>query len=81
MWTWKFWADAFDRAFRTFAQVIIPALSTAAALHIDWRATLTLAAHASILSVLTSVAFSGVGPKGTAAIITPGTYTGGEHAA
>lgn len=82
MWTKIFWIDAADRALRTFAQALLATITVGDAIyHVDWTAGLGIAATAAIASLLTSVATSKVGETGTAAIITPNTHAGGEHAA
>lgn len=63
MRTARFWADAAERAVRTFAQALVAAL-TAGFVFTDgaaWGAALLTAAIAALVSLLTSVAASGVG--------------------
>ena len=58
-----FWIDAGERAVRTFAQALVAAL-TAGFVFTDgaaWGAALLTAAIAALVSLLTSVAASGVG--------------------
>lgn len=53
-----FWVNALDRMVSTFAQALIAALGAEATGIIDaqWKAALSIAAMAAILSLLTSVA-------------------------
>ena len=63
MRTARFWADAAERAVRTFAQALVAAL-TAGFVFTDgaaWGAALLASAVAALISLLTSVAASGVG--------------------
>lgn len=67
MFTTSFWRAAFERALRTFAQTLAALLTVGpmtSIVDIDWQQFLGVAALASLLSLLTSVAASGVGPAG-----------------
>mgnify|MGYP000173821378 CR=1 FL=1 len=61
-----FWRAAAERAVRTFAQALIAVLGVGATsvLDVDWPGALSAAALAALLSLLTSVASSGVGDPG-----------------
>jgi len=57
MFTKAFWAGALERALKTFAQSLVAALSVGTGLlHVDWTTALDVAAGATVLSVLTSLA-------------------------
>lgn len=69
IWTGAFWKAAAERAGKTFAQSLV-AVMTADGLGIldaDWKVRLSLAAGATLLSLLTSVASSGIGGPGPSA--------------
>lgn len=57
----RFWVDAGDRAFASFAQAILAtgALNEVGVLSIDWVQTLSLAGSYALVSVLTSISFRG----------------------
>ncbi|MER5882726.1 holin [Streptomyces sp. NPDC001941] len=61
-----FWKAAFERAVRTFAQGTIGAIGAGALsiLDVDWGEAAGVGGLAAVLSVLTSVATSGVGRPG-----------------
>lgn len=65
MWTAIFWKQVFERAVKTFVQGLI-ALVTGdqvfGILDVDWQKAAGIAALATLLSVLTSVASAPVGP-------------------
>lgn len=58
MFTRVFWAGAAERALKTVAQSIAAVLGVGAVgiLSVDWVQTLSVAATAGLLSVLTSIA-------------------------
>ena len=60
----SFWADAIERAVRTVAQSLLALLYT-----IDWEKMLSAAVLAGAISLLTSIAASGSGDKGTASFL------------
>jgi len=64
--TTAFWRATAERALRTFAQALAALIGAGAVniIEIDWVANLGIAATAAVLSVLTSVAASGVGEPG-----------------
>jgi hypothetical protein len=80
MKTKKFWEDASERAVRTFAQALLAILGAGAVniMTVDWVQALSVAVGAAILSVLTSLASSNVGTKGTPSFLAEanGTATG-----
>ena len=67
----KFWADAAERAVRTFAQALVAVLvagfvfTDAAA----WGEALLASAVAALISLLTSVAASGVGEQDSPSLL------------
>lgn len=66
-----FWIDAGERAIRTFAQALIGAI-TAGLVVTDaaqWKAAGIAAAVAALVSLLTSVAASGVGDQSTPSLL------------
>lgn len=71
MKTKKFWEDAAERAVRTFAQALLAILGAGAVniMTVDWVQALSVAVGAAILSILTSVASSGVGAKGSPSLL------------
>ena len=71
MWTKQFWVDSAERAIRTFAQALIAILGAGAVniLTVDWVQALSVGAGAAVLSLLTSIASSGFGTKGTPSIL------------
>ena len=66
MFTGAFWQAAGERAIRTFAQALAALIGANAVsiIDIDWAASVGVAATAALLSVLTSLAASGVGEPG-----------------
>ena len=58
MFTRVFWAGAAERALKTMAQSIAAVLGVGAVgiLSVDWVQTLSVAATAGLLSILTSIA-------------------------
>ena len=71
MRTAKFSIDAAERAVRTFAQALVAAL-TAGFVFTDgaaWGAALLTAAIAALVSLLTSVAASGIGDPNSPALL------------
>ncbi len=64
MWSASFWRQSAERMAKTFAQTLITVLGTGATdlLNVGWKQALSVAALATILSLLTSIVSSGVGP-------------------
>jgi len=74
MATSGFWASAFERAGKTFAQTALVLLGAGPLdiLHIAWQSTLSLSAGAALISILTSLASSQTGVKGTPSLVKEG---------
>lgn len=69
-----FWVDAVERAVKTFAQALVAVLTVGVPVwHIDWVDSVGVALTAGILSVLTSIASSGVGDSDSAGAV-PGRH-------
>lgn len=65
-----FWFDAGERAVKTAAQALIALFVAGVTIvSIDWREALAVAATAALISVLTSIASSGVGDHDTASLV------------
>lgn len=66
MWTGAFWVAAFERAVKTFAQVLVGLLATnvGGITDVDWQAAASVGGLAAIVSVLTSVASGKIGADG-----------------
>jgi hypothetical protein len=71
MFTGSFFADAFERAVRTFAQGVLGAVSAGAVgvVDVDWGQAASIGGLAAVMSLLTSVIATGVGVKGTASFV------------
>lgn len=67
MWKLPFWRGALERAVKTAAQVLVMFLTLGQVdvLSADWRAALAGAGTAALLSLLTSVVSSPLGPEQT----------------
>lgn len=66
----KFWVDAVERAIKTFAQALLATLTVGVSISdITWLDSLGVAATATVISVLTSIASGGVGDPGTAGMV------------
>lgn len=90
MYTKAFWLDVAERAVKTFAQALLATVAVGTPIFdLAWTQGLGIAATATVISVLTSIASYGVGEKGTAMAVqrptTPTTPGGddyqGRHAA
>lgn len=67
IFTREFVTDAAERAVKTFAQALLAVLAVGTPLwDIPWTEALGIAATATVISVLSSVASAGIGTKGTA---------------
>ncbi len=59
LFTTTFWADAAERAIKSFAQAILVVQTAGSSaidlLHVDWKQTLLLALGSSLASLLTSI--------------------------
>ncbi len=66
-----FWKDAAERAVKTFAQVAATFLvvGTTGVLEVDWLQVVSVSGVAALVSVLTSLASSGIGTEGTASLV------------
>jgi hypothetical protein len=73
MWTGTFWKDAIERAIKTFAQVAAAAFTAGNMLEmfspLDLQQVLMLAGASAVVSVLTSIASSGVGDSESASLV------------
>lgn len=66
MWSAAFWKATAERAIKTLAQSLIALLAVGQTtiLSVDWQQALAVAATATVLSVLSSIASSGIGNAG-----------------
>lgn len=66
IWTKEFWQATLERAIKTFAQSLAALLTGDAVgiLDADWGQSASVAAMATILSILSSVGSSGIGNSG-----------------
>lgn len=66
MFTVAFWRSAAERAIKTLAQSLIAILAVGQTniLTVDWQQALAVAATATLLSVLSSIASAGIGNYG-----------------
>jgi hypothetical protein len=64
MWSASFWKQSAERALKSFAQGLLAALGSGATglLNVGWQQAFSFAALTAVLSVLTSIVSSGVGP-------------------
>lgn len=64
MWSASFWRQSVERMIKTFAQTLITILGTSATglLDVGWQQALSASGLATLLSLLTSIVSSGVGP-------------------
>lgn len=77
MYSKAFWLDVTERAIKTFAQSLIATLAVGTPIFdLAWTEGLGIAATATVISVLTSIASYGVGDKGSAAAILTEDTTG-----
>jgi hypothetical protein len=74
VFTVPFWISSAERALRTVAQTAVALIGVdlVSVVDIQWQYVAGVSATAGILSILTSVAASGVGEKGTAAFVEDG---------
>ncbi|MBV7302942.1 holin [Corynebacterium sp. TAE3-ERU2] len=82
MFTKVFWMDATERAIKTFAQALIATLAVGTPiLELDWGQAVGIAATATVVSLLTSIASTGTGQDGTASLVSAtGSYDyQGDH--
>lgn len=66
MYSSSFWKATFERAAKTFAQALLAVFMVGkiTVLTVDWQQAGAVAATAALISVLTSVASSGLGNTG-----------------
>lgn len=78
--TGPYWLGCAERALKTFAQAALAMLTGdgLGVLSVDWGDILSVAALATVASVLTSVASAGVGPTGSASLVED--HPSGRHA-
>ena len=71
MFTKSFVLSALERAAKTVAQAVVAvfAASKVDVLSADWKAIVATAGTAGLLSILTSIASDGIGPKGTPSLV------------
>lgn len=71
MFTRQFWTLTAERAVKTFAQALAAVLAASGVglLSADWKVALSTAGMATVVSVLTSVASSGVGPADSPSLV------------
>ncbi|APT92684.1 holin [Corynebacterium phocae] len=75
MRTKNFWLDTLERAVKTFAQALIAVIAVGTPIYeIDWLPGLGIAATATAVSVLTSIASAGAGAPDSASLV-----GGGRH--
>ena len=70
LWTRTYWQDTGERAIKTAAQSLVATLGLGTGvLDVDWTTSVSVAALATGLSVLTSIASAGVGDPRTASVV------------
>lgn len=70
MFTVSFLKDAAERAIKTFAQALLSLLTVGNVVStVDWGTASVISGTAAVISILTSIASSGVPPKGSASLI------------
>lgn len=68
----QFWVSSAERALKTFAQSVVAVFLGDQALNVlnaDWGDTFAVAATATLLSFLTSIASSGLGPDSSPSLV------------
>lgn len=82
MRTKQYWADLGERAVKTFAQSLIAVLAVGVPIwEMDWVEGLGIAAGATVLSVLTSIASAGARNPESASLVAPKRQTAPTGAA
>ena len=72
MRTKEFWLDLLERALKTFAQTLVAVIPVGAVLwEIPWTDGLGIAATATVISVLTSIASGGANGTASAVGVSP----------
>ena len=73
MRTKQFWLSLLERMLKTFAQTLIAVWplgeNAFGLLDVDWKASLSIAGMAAVISALTSIASSGIGPDGSPSLV------------
>lgn len=71
MFTASFWKSAAERAVKTVAQALIAVVAGQSFnwFSADWQAIVGVGLTAGVLSILTSIASDGIGPKGTPSVV------------
>ena len=71
MFTTQFWKATVERCVKTVAQALIAVVAGTSFdwFSADWKAIFAVAATAGVLSILTSIASDGIGPKGSPSIV------------
>lgn len=70
MRTKEFWVSAGERAVKTFAQSLLATLIVfTGVLDVNWINSLSAAGLATLVSVLSSIVSSGVGPDGSPSLV------------
>ncbi|PLW03994.1 holin [Corynebacterium ulcerans] len=66
----EFWKDLAERAIKTFAQALLAVLAVGVPIwDLDWASAMGIAATATLISALSSVASIRVGVQGTASVV------------
>lgn len=78
MRTKQFWESTAERAVRTFAQSLVALIGVNAVsiMDLDWQQYLGVSATSALLSLLTSVAASGVGDAESPSLVGEGVIEG-----
>ncbi|MGH3913715.1 MAG: holin [Pseudonocardiaceae bacterium] len=73
MFTYLFWQQALERAFKTFAQTLVALFSASGIglLNAPWTTALSAAGMAALLSVLTSMASEPWGTRNSPSLMPP----------
>ena len=76
----SFWVDLTERAVKTFAQTLLAVLAVGVPVwEMEWVSALGIAAGATVLSVLTSIASASTGSNDTASLVSaPGRHRAEE---
>lgn len=68
----EFWTDTAERAVKTFAQSLLAVFTAGVTIiSVDWKEAMAIGATAALVSVLTSVASTSNGDKGSASLVRP----------
>lgn len=70
MYTGAFWANAFERAVKTFAQALLAFLvADVSVIDVDWERGFGISATAAVISLLTSLVSAKIGPEGSPSLV------------